>query len=542
MLGKATLNRPAEMVSTFVFFALLAVSKFASASPLAARAGVSVSTPLGTAQGIVDADGAYRFAVRYATANRWGASSVATQWDLPNGFTDPAAYPLICPQTGVAAATYSEDCLSVLLYVPPTLNTSSHVSTVVWVHGGSFIMGSATGTGLDGSKLAIATNSIVAVIQYRLGALGLLAPNGSTNLAVVDVMNSLKFLGKVLASFGGSASKITLAGQSSGAGMIRTLLAVPSASTLFQSAILHSDPMDYGFLSMSTQAMLQSTFNSQIGCSASDSACQSALSVSDILNAQTNLGNEADGLDASTGLGEPIRSVKDGVLVTNPLDLTAAFPTVSKPLLLTNVKDEGGWTVYDNLFPGPDAYPTAYWDPVLQQTLGSDRTTTVDNSDFYPLDSSVDMRVPLQTLVTDSIWRCPTWTFARNWAANGGSAYVGVFTVGATYPVNQNITFCTTDGAVCHQDDIEIIFGTVSSPSAAQSSLITEVQARYKAFLATGNPNGAGLASWSAAEASDVHPLELGTAAASDGLYPTGACDPSFWGSAVPYDYQVYGI
>lgn len=31
-------------------------------------------------------------------------------------------------------------------------------------------MGSATGPGLDGSKLAIATGSIVAVVQYRLGA------------------------------------------------------------------------------------------------------------------------------------------------------------------------------------------------------------------------------------------------------------------------------------------------------------------------------------------------------------------------------------
>jgi acetyl esterase/lipase len=41
------------------------------------------------------------------------------------------------------------------------------------IHGGSFVSGSATGAGLDGSKLAIATNSIVAVVQYRLGAVSL---------------------------------------------------------------------------------------------------------------------------------------------------------------------------------------------------------------------------------------------------------------------------------------------------------------------------------------------------------------------------------
>ena len=56
-------------------------------------------------------------------------------------------------------------------------------------------------------------------------------------------MNALKFLGKILPSFGGSAAKITLAGQSSGAGMIRTLLATPSADSLFKSAIMQSDPI-----------------------------------------------------------------------------------------------------------------------------------------------------------------------------------------------------------------------------------------------------------------------------------------------------------
>jgi carboxylesterase type B len=130
-----------------------------------------------------------------------------------------------------------------LLYVPTTLKANSGVPTLLWIHGGSFIAGSATAPGLDGSKLAIATNSIVAVMQYRLGALGFMAPSGATNLAVKDTINAMNFLAKVVPSFGGSVSKITLAGQSSGAGMIRALLATPSASSLFQSAILQSDPI-----------------------------------------------------------------------------------------------------------------------------------------------------------------------------------------------------------------------------------------------------------------------------------------------------------
>lgn len=127
------------------------------------------------------------------------------------------------------------------------------------------MVGSATDPGLNGSALALATDSIVAVIQYRLGAvsvftvsnpchcqltrffkLGFVAPNNQTNLGLGDAVNALKFLATVLPSFGGDPSKITLAGQSSGANLIRALLAVPSAQSLFQSAILQSDPMVSG--------------------------------------------------------------------------------------------------------------------------------------------------------------------------------------------------------------------------------------------------------------------------------------------------------
>ena len=111
------------------------------------------------------------------------------------------------------------------------------------IHGGSFVTGSATASGLDGAKLAQATNSIVAVVQYRLGAFGFLSPSGQGNLAVKDMMTALRFLQKFLPSFNGDTSKVTITGQSSGASMVRALLATPSASSLFKSAMLHSDPM-----------------------------------------------------------------------------------------------------------------------------------------------------------------------------------------------------------------------------------------------------------------------------------------------------------
>jgi carboxylesterase type B len=76
--------------------------------------------------------------------------------------------------------------------------------------------------------------------------LGFNSPDGRTNFAVQDVIASLKFLCKVVPSFGGDASNITVAGQSSGATLIRALLATPLAAPLYKSAILQSDPMVSG--------------------------------------------------------------------------------------------------------------------------------------------------------------------------------------------------------------------------------------------------------------------------------------------------------
>lgn len=117
---------------------------------------------------------------------------------------------------------------------------------MVWIHGGSFKDGGASDPAIDGSKLAQATGSIVVVVQYRLGILGYLPPTSQSsnmNLGVRDVIAALQFIKDSVGCMGGDSGRITLAGHSSGGTMVRNLLATPSASNLFEGAILESDPM-----------------------------------------------------------------------------------------------------------------------------------------------------------------------------------------------------------------------------------------------------------------------------------------------------------
>lgn len=415
------------------------------------------------------------------------------------------------------------------------------------------------------------------ILNNNHGQLAFNSPDGRTNFAVQDVIASLKFLRTVLPSFTGDVSKITVAGQSSGANLIRALLATPSAASLFHSAILHSDPMvslyfaykflvaeilqDYGFLSPTAQSKLQQYFNEQINCSAADASCITSLTLSAILSASDALYNNAINIDPSATMEEPMRPVHDGTLITSTLDSSSPFPQVSKPIILSTVVNEAGPIIYGSLFATPlDASSYAGF---VHSSFGETCANSLLAYPGYQVPTSsggqtADARIELERLGTDQVWRCPTWTFARSWTQHGGRAFVAQYTLGATYPDNKNVPFCSGPGAVCHEDDIEIVvrdligfslslfndktqFGTVPNPTSSQSSLISEVQARYKSFLLTGDPNPSGgrFPLWSPATTGNFSAQNLG----SPGTAAVGACHTRFWGTTnVPYDYQLFGI
>ena len=146
--------------------------------------------------------------------------------------------------------------------------------------------------------------------------------------------------------------------------------------------------------------------------------------------------------------------MRDGSFITSPLDSTAPFPHVSKSLLISTVLDEAGPAIFSAF---PDPLPQAALAPIVNFTFGTTRTNTILASAFYGASEIPDARLQLQQMGTDYIFRCSSWTFARSWVQHGGRAFVGQYTLGATYPDNAQIPFCTQPGSVCHEDDIKIV-------------------------------------------------------------------------------------
>ncbi|OOK78839.1 alpha/beta hydrolase fold family protein [Mycobacterium kansasii] len=86
----------------------------------------------------------------------------------------------------------------------------------------------------DGRRLAASGDVVVVTINYRLGVLGFLdlsslgsARRGfDSNIGLRDVLAALQWIRDNIAGFGGDPGNVTLFGESAGAGIVTTLLAV----------------------------------------------------------------------------------------------------------------------------------------------------------------------------------------------------------------------------------------------------------------------------------------------------------------------------
>lgn len=139
--------------------------------------------------------------------------------------------PPICPQSGAAGTPEvygfnsgpgDEDCLFLNVYAPPN---AKNLPVFFWIHGGGYALFSAA-TVDPGSLMNTGGNNFISVvIQYRLGAFGFLASSdvkdyGALNAGILDMNFALQWVHKYIHKFGGDPGKVTIAGESAGAGAV----------------------------------------------------------------------------------------------------------------------------------------------------------------------------------------------------------------------------------------------------------------------------------------------------------------------------------
>ena len=134
----------------------------------------------------------------------------------------------------------SEDCLYLNIWKPNNIKIKN-LPVLVFIHGGSNRAGWSFEPNYEGKKLA-QNGAIVITIAYRLGIFGFYSnPElDKSNFALLDIIQSLKWIKNNISLLGGDPNNITISGESSGATNIEHLIVSPLSKNLFNKAIHQS--------------------------------------------------------------------------------------------------------------------------------------------------------------------------------------------------------------------------------------------------------------------------------------------------------------
>ncbi|XP_013418777.2 uncharacterized protein LOC106179609 isoform X1 [Lingula anatina] len=138
---------------------------------------------------------------------------------------------------------FHEDCLTLNIYVPAGVRMwkDEKLAVMLFIHGGGYVVGSSSE--YDGRALSWYGRVIVVTINYRLGIFGFASTgdqNAPGNVGLMDQSLAMRWVKQNIASFGGDPERITIFGESAGAGSVIYQMLSPMSKGLFKRAIAES--------------------------------------------------------------------------------------------------------------------------------------------------------------------------------------------------------------------------------------------------------------------------------------------------------------
>lgn len=304
---------------------------------------VIVETPFGRLRGVRSGEILCFKGVPYAAAPV-GALRFRSPQPLPPwaGTRDALTFAPVAPQPvdpgfypgdpdAMPPGSASEDCLYLNIWAPATAGPHP---VLVWLHGGSQIVGGTSRPVYDGAAFARAGITCVTV-GHRLGLLGFLEGGrivgecfrGSGNSALRDIVAALSWVRQAIAVFGGDPGRVTIGGESAGAKNVATLLAAPSAVGLFHAAFSSSGGGDTVQGLDAADAIAERA----LALASGDVQHLRTMSVADLIALQTRLSGEE-------ARRQPFRVVLDGTFL--PQTPQRLLPRQPVPLLIGTARDE----------------------------------------------------------------------------------------------------------------------------------------------------------------------------------------------------------
>jgi len=381
------------------------------------------------------------------------------------------------PASNNAGALYpqGEDCLTLNVWTAQQGWRNARRPVMVWIHGGSYCLGSTADPAYDGERFVSDHPDVVMVsINYRLGLLGFLdlsqLPDGkdyahSANLGLLDQVEALRWVKRNIAAWGGDPDNVTIMGQSAGGGSVALLTCIDEAQGLFKRAIMMSGSVA---LTSSREQCQQLTRRVLDHTGAKTVAQLVAMDDSAIV-------------ELVNDLGEYNRfPMRDGTLV--PLDPYTRFDGANAmvDMMIGSTRDEA--RMWIDAMGGVVGYKaaTTLWTSYIQHELDSTGRHQVDE---YMAASPASLGWRATELLNDLMFRGPAIQMAQRHASAGGTTFMYLWDKPLRDP-SYGACHASENAYVLDHPECQIKMGDDHSSLLAQ-----QVQQMWVNFAATGDPS-----------------------------------------------------
>lgn len=223
------------------------------------------TTPVGTVLARHEDDVVRALGIPYAQADRFAAPRPVPAFTEPFEALSPAPVApqpesgyvgsLLQPMPGVMS---DEHCQRLSITMPADVSADERLPVMMWIHGGSYVIGGGDLPIYDPRELVIEQRVVVVTVTFRLGVLGFLGgPTSSdrstrsdrpradvpANLGLLDLVEALRWVRTNISAFGGDPDLVTVFGQSAGGDATAHLMISDGAQGLFRRAIIQSAPL-----------------------------------------------------------------------------------------------------------------------------------------------------------------------------------------------------------------------------------------------------------------------------------------------------------
>jgi para-nitrobenzyl esterase len=436
------------------------------------------------------------------------------------------------PLAGIYGAAYaadpiarSEDCLYLNVWTP-VWPPQDRAPVMVWIHGGSNVIGSGAEGAYDGAALA-RKGVVVVTVNYRLGVFGFFAHpeltresphHASGNYGLLDQIAALQWVQRNIERLGGDPRRVTVFGESAGAVDTGMLLCSPLAAGLFQRVIMESGPV----LSIAPRPSPLAD-GERFGVDLARS-----LGPAGDLRALRDAGPEAV-MELSRKLAAREAGpefVLDGwCLHATPLEVFARGNQVPVDLMIGNNGRE-----MSAFRPAADKnghQPAAAGESLKQTVRMFYGNATPIIAGLYFLDSTLGRTEAADGWLNDAVATCPGMAMATLYVAGGHRAYVYQFL--RSIPGKGEKTLGSF-----HSLELPYVFDAFRRAAwnwlpfqPVDLRLGETLRSYWTNFAKAGNPNGPGLPGWQSFDGRSQIAMEFGkdgTVAARPGTRPT-FCD-----------------